>query len=47
MVWSDRNIQIKSSEEDINLALKKKTIKNRFALASFDNTGLKINYWKY
>jgi hypothetical protein len=38
-VWSDRKIQIKLSKEDVNLALK-----NRFTLASSNNTRLKNNY---
>lgn len=40
-VWSNPNIKIELSEEDVFIALKNKTIKNGFILASFNNNGLK------
>tara|TARA_B100000795_G_C22731372_1_gene411520 strand:+ start:93 stop:842 length:750 start_codon:yes stop_codon:yes gene_type:complete len=40
-VWSNPNIKIELSEEDVNEALKNKTIKNGFTLASFNNILLK------
>jgi hypothetical protein len=40
-VWSNPNIKIELSEEDVYVALKNKTIKNGFALASFNNVLLK------
>lgn len=40
-VWSNPNVTIELSEEDVSVALKNKTIKNGFILASFNNNGLK------
>ena len=40
-VWSNPNIKIELSEEDVAVALKNKAIKNGFTLASFNNIGLK------
>jgi len=40
-VWSNPNIKIELSVEDVNVALKNKTIKNGFTLASFNNILLK------
>lgn len=40
-VWSNPNIKIELSEEDVNVTLKSKTIKNGFTLASFNNSLLK------
>ena len=40
-VWSNPNIEIELSAEDVAVALKNRAIKNGFALASFNNTGLK------
>lgn len=40
-VWSNPNIKIELSVEDVNAALKNKTIKNGFTLASFNNILLK------
>ncbi len=40
-VWSNPNFEIELSEEDIEVALKNKTIKNGFTLANFNNVGLK------
>ena len=39
--WSNPNIEIELSEEDVAVALKNRAIKNGFILASFNNTGLK------
>ena len=40
-VWSNPNTKIELSLEDVNLALKSKTIKNGFTLASFNNILIK------
>ncbi|MHB1105914.1 MAG: DUF6090 family protein [Lutibacter sp.] len=40
-VWLNPNVKIELSEEDVSVALKDKTIKNGFILASFNNNGLK------
>jgi hypothetical protein len=40
-VWSNPNVDIELSEEDVAVALKSKVIKNGFTLASFNNIGLK------
>ena len=40
-VWSNPNIEIELSEKDVEVALKNRAIKNGFALASFNNIGLK------
>lgn len=40
-IWSNPNSKIELSEEDVNMALKNKTIKNGFTLASFNNILLK------
>ena len=40
-VWSNPNFDIKLSEEDVEIALKNKIIKNGFTLANFNNIGLK------
>lgn len=40
-VWSNPNIEIELSEEDVAVALKNRAIKNGFTLASFNNTILK------
>jgi len=40
-VWSNPNIEIELSEEDVAVALKNRAIENGFTLASFNNTGLK------
>jgi len=40
-VWSNPNIEIELSEEDVLVALKNKPIKNGFTLASFNNNLLK------
>ena len=40
-VWSNPNIEIELSEEDVLVALKNKAIKNGFTLASFNNNLLK------
>lgn len=39
--WSEPNIKIDLSREDVEIALKNKRIKNGFTLASFNNTLLK------
>jgi len=40
-VWLNRNVPIELSETDVAVALKNKTIKNGFTLASFNNNDLK------
>ena len=40
-VWSNPNIEIELSEENVLVALKNKAIKNGFTLASFNNNLLK------
>jgi hypothetical protein len=40
-VWSDPNVKIELSLEDVNVALKNKTIKIGFTLVSFNNILLK------
>ncbi len=40
-VWTNPNVEIDLSEEDVEVALKNKAIKNGFTLASFNNNLLK------